>query len=155
MDNIRHTRPLAEGFWTVSDGGLSLLGHRCASCGEVFFPRRKHSHCPHCFRQTLEEINLGPEGCIVSFSIVMIAPAGEFYRGPVPYAYGCVDFPVGVRIKGLMARDDLDTLDVGITVTLTVETLYVSDEGMHVETFVFKPQKNAERKSDEAAKPHA
>lgn len=147
MDNIRNARPLEEGLWTVADGGLSLLGHRCASCGEVFFPRRKRSHCAHCFCRTLEEIYLGPKGKIASFSVVMIAPAGNFYRGPVPYAYGCVDLPEGIRIKGLLARDYLDILAVGMEVRLSTEVLYVSDEEIHVEAFVFKPLK--ENRKDE------
>jgi uncharacterized protein len=141
MESIKYKRPLEEGLWTINDVSLSLLGHRCTSCGEVFFPRRKRSHCAHCFRRTLEEINLGPEGKITSFSIVMIAPAGGFYRGHVPYAYGCVDLPAGVRIKSLMARDDIGVLKVGMLVTLSTEVLYESDEGIPVETFVFKQLK--------------
>jgi uncharacterized protein len=138
MKNIEMAQPLEEGLWTVSEGCYFLLGHRCESCGEVFFPRRKRDHCPHCFSRTLQEIHLGSEGKLVSFTMVMVAPAGGFYRGPVPYAYGCIDLPEGVRIKGLLAGEDLDVLDVGMMMTVNVEVLYVSSEGVPVETFVFK-----------------
>ena len=137
MENTK-SQPLEKGLWTFNGINLTLLGHRCTSCGELFFPRRKCSHCAHCFSNTLEEIHLGPEGRIATFSIVMVSPAGGYYHGPVPYAYGCVDLPEGIRIKSLMARGDMDNLEVGMVVTLSTEVLYESGEGVPVETFVFR-----------------
>jgi uncharacterized protein len=133
-----NARPLEVGLWTLRGTDLKLLGHRCTSCGELFFPRRKAAHCAYCFKNTLEEIELGSEGRVSSFSKVMVTPAGGYYRGPVPYAYGCIDLPEGIRIKGLISRGDVDDLQIGAAVKIVKEVLYESDEGIPIETFVFK-----------------
>lgn len=141
MYKTNFLKPLEEGLWVATEGGYLLLGHLCTSCNEVFFPRRRRQHCPHCFCNRLKEIYLGPDGRLSSFSIVMIAPGGGFYRGPVPYAYGCIDLPDEVRIRSLLASDEIEILEVGMAVTLTIEVLYVSDDGVPVATFLFRSRR--------------
>jgi uncharacterized OB-fold protein len=143
--NNKTARPMEPELWTLSGSRLKLLAHQCTSCGELFFPRRKALHCAHCFKNNLDEVALGPEGKIVSFSKVIVPPSGGYYRGIVPYAYGCIDLPEGIRIKGLIAQDDIDHIKVGSEVELATEVLYESDEGLPIETFVFRLKVKAKK----------
>jgi len=134
--------PLIQGFWSESTGdaaSLRLIGNKCKACGEIFFPPRRRPWCIHCQQGALEEVSLGPRGKIATFSIVMQAPGGGFYKGTVPYAYGCVDLPEGVRVKALFAGADFDRLTVGQEVELVIDPLYQDDNGQDVVTFKFKP----------------
>ena len=134
--------PIMEGFWTTPTSAgeeFQLVGSKCLACGELFFPKRERNWCVHCYGQSLEDIKLSRRGRLVSFSVVMQQPGGGFYRGPVPYAYGLVDLPEGVRVEGLLKTDDFEELKVGKEVQLVIDTLCENDEGNEVLTFKFEP----------------
>ncbi|OAT79326.1 hypothetical protein A6M21_16165 [Desulfotomaculum copahuensis] len=70
--------------------------------------------------------------------MVFQPPAGGFYRGPVPYAYGFVDLQEGVRVQTQFAGDFAE-LQIGREAKLVMETLYEDDMGSQVVTYMFKP----------------
>jgi uncharacterized OB-fold protein len=134
--------PIKEGFWTTpasADEKPQLIGSKCLSCGEVFFPRRERKWCVHCHGENLEDIKLSRKGEIATFSVVMQQPGGGFYKGPVPYAYGLVDLPEGLRIETLFVAEDFDELEVGRDAELVIERLCDDGEGREVLTFKFRP----------------
>ena len=134
--------PIKEGFWTERSTGnedIQLIGSKCSSCGEIFFPKKEKGWCIHCQQKALEDIMLSRRGKLASFSVVMQQPGGEFYSGPVPYAYGVVDLPEGVRVESLLSTDDFDRLEVGKDVELVIEKLGDDKEGNEVVTFKFTP----------------
>ena len=134
--------PIREGFWTTpssQDEKIQLIGSRCTTCGELFFPKKEKGWCLHCYKNSLEDIKLSRKGKIVTFSVVMQQPGGGFYKGPVPFAYGCVDLPDGIRIETLLSADDPDKLEVGMDVELEIEKLCDDEEGNEISTFKFKP----------------
>ncbi len=140
MPDEKKKIPFAEGMWTIKseDQRPKLLGSRCPSCGELFFPRKEKGICVHCQYPSLENIELGREGKIVSFTTVLQAPAGGAYFGPVPYNYGLVDLDDGIRIETQL-EGELEKLKVGGRVVLAVETLYTDKDGNEVEAFKFRP----------------
>lgn len=133
--------PLKEGFWTpgTSDSGPRLIGSRCTHCGEIYFPKKPKGWCVHCQQQTLEEILLSPTGKISAVTVVRQQPAGGFYHGQVPYAYGLVDLPDGVRLVSLITADNLEAIESGSEAELVVRPLYQDEEGREVITFMFTP----------------
>ena len=135
--------PLKAGFWSWGDSGERprLLGSQCDACGELFFPKKEKSWCIHCQRDSLKETRLSREGKIVSFSVVMQQPGGGFYRGPVPYAYGQVDLPEGIRLKTLFSVDDFKDLQIGRACDLLIDKLCDDEEGNEIVTFKFKPKR--------------
>ena len=136
--------PLKEGFWTTpSSSGEKprLVGNKCEACRELFFPKKKKGWCLHCHKKSLTDVTFSREGKIVSFSVVMQQPGGGFYKGPVPYAYGLVDLPEGLRIETLFSIDDFDELEVGRDVELVIEKLCDDDEGNELLTFKFRPKR--------------
>lgn len=132
---------LKEGFWTPDISGEEprLVGSQCENCGELFFPKKEKGWCIHCQKSSLKDIHLSREGKIISYSVVMQQPGGGFYHGEVPYAYGQVELPEGVRVITLFTADDLDDLEVGKNVKLVIDKLCDDDEGNEVVTFKFSP----------------
>jgi uncharacterized OB-fold protein len=143
MTNIVKKKvPLKEGFWKMSsetDGKPQLIGSKCTSCGEVFFPKKEKNWCVHCNQACLKETALSSKGKIGTFSVVLQQPGGGFYKGPVPYSYGCVDLDDGLKLETLFTTDNFDALKVGMDVELVIEKLYEDDDGNDVETFKFQP----------------
>ncbi len=134
--------PIKEGFWTSPDEPGEkprLVGSRCESCGELFFPRQAKQWCTHCQQKTLKNVELSRKGKIASFTVVMQQPGGGFYKGPVPYAYGCVDLPEGLQLETLFATDDFDKLKLGCEVELIIDMLYRDEDGNNIVTFKFEP----------------
>ena len=132
--------PFAEGMWVIKpdDGRPTLLGSRCPSCGELFFPKKEKGICVHCQYPSLENVELGREGKIVAFTTVLQAPAGGVYFGPVPYHYGLVDLVGGIRVETQLGGE-LEKLKIGQRVVLTVEKLYTDKNGNEIEAFIFRP----------------
>ncbi|MDY6880816.1 MAG: OB-fold domain-containing protein [Desulfatiglans sp.] len=141
-DNQKTRIPVKEGLWTTSvipDEEPRLIGSRCNECGELFFPKKEKGWCVHCSNHSLSDVTLSREGKIVSFSVVMQQPGGGFYRGPVPYSYGCIDLPEGLRIESLFTTEDYDALKVGGKVELVIDKLCDDEEGNEVMAFKFRP----------------
>ena len=94
--------------------------------------------CQNCQATDLEEILLSRKGKIYSFTSVM-QPPGSRYRGPVPYAFGWVELPEGVRVETLYAGCDLQELHIGMKVELVIEKLHDNDKGNEVVCHKFRP----------------
>ena len=132
---------IMNGLWTTpsSPGGKpQLLGSECLSCGQLFFPRNEKGLCINCRQRNLQDIKLSGRGRIASFSVVMQQPGGGFYKGPVPYAYGYVDLPDGIRVETLFSCEDFGQLKVGMDVELVIEKL-CDDECNEIITYKFRP----------------
>ena len=135
------TIPIEEGLWTTSSSlgeRPHLIGSRCQACGELYFPRKKRGLCTHCQRKTLEDALLTGVGKIVSFSVVQQPPAGGFYKGSVPYAYGAVELSEGVELHTLFTGN-LNQLEVGMDVEMVIEKLFDDQEGNEIVTYKFIP----------------
>jgi uncharacterized OB-fold protein len=128
-----------DGLWDVVNGVPRLVGSRCASCGELFFPKKASGFCPHCQHGVLDEILLSQEGTIITFTVVYQQPAGGFYKGPVPYAYGVVQLPDGVNVETLFTGCRLDEIRTGLEARLVIEKLHEEDDGVEVVTYKFVP----------------
>ena len=72
------------------------------------------------------------------FSVVKQPPAGGFYKGPVPYAYGAVELSEGVELISLFTGR-LDDLEVGMEVEMVIEKLFDDDEGHETTAYKFIP----------------
>jgi uncharacterized OB-fold protein len=84
------------------------------------------------------DITLSNKGKVASFTTVERAPAGGFYKGPVPYAYGFVDLSDRIRVRSLY-KTGAAALKVGMDVELIIDTLCEDEQGNEVTTFKFRP----------------
>jgi uncharacterized OB-fold protein len=118
-----------------TDGEPHLLGNRCKSCGEIYFPTE--GFCVHCLNQDLEEISLNNVGDLYSFTVVRQRQPG--FKGAVPYAVGLIDLPERIRVMSLLSDCDFDTLKIGMKVKLIIDKLYEDEAGSQVTVYKFTP----------------
>lgn len=135
--------PVKEGLWEMIDQQPKLIGDVCEECGEIFFPPKVIKFCAHCHSRKLNKTGLSREGKIKNFTVVYQRPAGGFYNGPVPFAYGVVELPEKVWVQTLFAGCDLETLRTGMAVRLVVEKLS-GDADEEMLTYKFVPVQRQE-----------
>lgn len=131
--------PIEPGYFTIPSGpdeAPLLLGSRCRSCGEHFFPRRVV--CARCLAQGCEDVLLGPRGTLWTFTWVHVPFFGRKQAVGAGYGVGQVDLPEGPRIQAVLsgARDELA---IGIPMQLELETLRETPEGEEVVIHRFRP----------------
>ena len=118
------------------DGHPHLLGSRCGSCGKVFFPQQ--DICTECFQEgSLKEQPLSTRGKLYTFTVVereSLAPKGF----QVPYAYGYVDLPEGVRVLSKIVGWTPETLKIGAEVELVLEEIREDASGEKVIGYRFR-----------------
>jgi uncharacterized OB-fold protein len=132
-------KPIKEGLWATNeaDGRTQLLASQCLSCGEIFFPRKDNNLCTYCQSDELKDILLSNTGEVFSYTVVMQRPP-EYYKGDVPYAFGYVELPEGVRVEGLLISENYDEIKVGSKAEMVLDTLHCDEEGNEVITYKYK-----------------
>lgn len=128
--------PLILALNAPPDGQPHLLGSRCGACGVFFFPQQ--ALCTQCFAEgSLKEHSLSNGGTLYSFTVVereSLAPKGF----KVPYAYGYVDLPEGVRVLAKIVGWKPETLKLGAPVELISEEIRENPSGEKVVAFYFR-----------------
>ena len=113
-----------------------LLGSCCSSCGKVFFPPQEL--CTECLQEgSIKEKALSSRGKVYSFTIVAresLAPPGF----QVPYAYGYIDLPEGVRVLSKMVGWTPETLKLYVPVEMVLEEIRQDSLGQKIMGFRFK-----------------
>ncbi|MCA9572850.1 MAG: Zn-ribbon domain-containing OB-fold protein [Myxococcales bacterium] len=66
-----------------------LVGRRCARCGQVYIPQR--SICPTCAVPTTDEVEVGPNGTVHTFSVVRFPFEGQRLEPPYACAHVHLD----------------------------------------------------------------
>ena len=132
--------PIRPGYFTVPDDPAvapKLLGTRCRSCGEYFFPRRVI--CARCLSEDTEDCELSNHGTLYSFTFVHFPLFGstnvEHFAG---YGVGQVDLPEGPRIQAPLAGKQED-FRVGQRLRSELEKLREDDMGRDVMIIRFRP----------------
>ncbi|MHB8438186.1 MAG: Zn-ribbon domain-containing OB-fold protein [Acidimicrobiales bacterium] len=135
MSSAPSRRMVHEGLFTDdSDGeGPALLGGRCRACELHHFPRGVT--CPYCGSEDTEDATLSRRGRLWAHTAVTAPPPG--YRGEVPYGFGVVELPEGIRIVARLTESDPAQLQQGDAMELVVVPLHSDDEGVVVTTFAF------------------
>jgi uncharacterized OB-fold protein len=67
-------------FTALRDRGV-LLGSRCEACGYTYVPARLF--CERCFAELAADVEVGPSGTLVSFTIGFVGVEGEALDVPV------------------------------------------------------------------------
>ncbi len=79
-------------FLTALRDHKKILGIKCSSCGRILVPPRRV--CGRCFAEMSEWVEVGPQGTLTAFTVLMFSfvdPDTGTER-PVPYGYGYVRF---------------------------------------------------------------
>jgi uncharacterized OB-fold protein len=128
------TVPVHVGLFTDADPP-GLLGGRCSNCGQHNFPR--HEICPYCASDATEGAQLSAVGRLWAWTAVTHPPPG--YQGEIPYGFGVVELPEGIRIVTRLTESDPARLSAGQPMHLVRAPLHLNDEGESVVTYAFAP----------------
>ena len=83
----------------------------------------------------MEDVALSATGTLWGWTAVTAAPPG--YRGEVPYGFGVVELPEGLRVITRLTEPDPDALQFGQEVRLAIVPLHDDDDGHTVVTWAF------------------
>lgn len=126
----------------LEGGRPSLIGSRCADCGEVYFPSAEN--CTRCLGTRLEPHDLGSSGVLWSWTIQGFCPkppydSGETAESFRPYGVGYVEMPSGIKVEARLTSADPALLRIGMPMALTLVPYKLRENGERVSTFAFEP----------------
>lgn len=130
---------IEEGFFTVPDDPTEaprLLGSRCQSCGEVFYPRRLV--CAKCLHEGTDDVELGPRGTLYTWTYVHVPLFAKKDASVDAYGVGQIDLPEGPRVQAIL-RGGPDDFTIGMELELELEDLGPDKAGNDVVIYRFKP----------------
>ena len=126
-------RPITPGLFTTTDDGPRLIAARCGACARLQFPATPS--CPYCGGDACREALLGPHATLFLFTTIASRPPG--YRGAVPFGFGVVELPEGLRIVTRLADANSPAWRVGLPMRLVVTPLFDDDDGTAVVSYAF------------------
>ena len=132
--------PELPDLFTWTDDGVRIMSAKCNTCGTYFFPASHLQHRPGCSREGVEDILLGKNGKLATYTVqhYMCPPPFKTTGDITPYGVGMVEFPEGISIAGLIMESDLTALEIGLEMETISYTLYKDEEGNEVCTWAFK-----------------
>jgi uncharacterized protein len=104
-------------FTALRDRGV-LLGSHCAHCGYTYVPARLF--CERCFSELSADTEVGPEGALVSFTIVFAGIEGEPLDRPNVLAAVRLDRADAVLIHRVLEPGE-EPLEIGERVEVVVK----------------------------------
>ncbi len=92
---------------------MKLLGRKCLQCSRVYIPPRKMCH--HCFRDTDEWVEVGPEGTLRSYTVVRYEH--KIHPLKAPFGYGLIELDgSSTALLHLLYECDWNTIRSGMRV---------------------------------------
>jgi uncharacterized OB-fold protein len=130
------------GLLRFDEGRPSLIGSRCADCGEVYFPAA--ASCTRCLGSRLEPHGLGSSGVLWSWTIQGFLPKPPYDSGETadsfrPYGVGYVEMASGIKVESRLTLADPARLRIGMPMALTLVPYRITEGGDRVSTFAFEP----------------
>ncbi len=125
--------PLREGLFTKESDKCFLIGNRCESCHQLFFPSRPF--CFTCFSDRMETVKFGSKGKLYSFTTSSM-PSLHFEP---PYTVGWVDLEDGIRVFAPIERSKNQDLAIGMEMELVIDELWQEGDESVV-GYKFKPK---------------
>jgi uncharacterized protein len=138
-------RPLDGWLFRVNGDTPVLLGSRCETCNESFFPRRRI--CPICLGD-LRALELSGRGELYSHTFVhgRSAAWGKVYGEG--YGVGEVDLTDGPRIQTVLTGE-AESWEIGMPMRIDLEVVDQSDQEAVV-MFCFRPDQPLDKQTEHA-----
>ena len=124
-------RPVQDGLFTDDH----LIGGHCGACSRYHFPAA--AICPYCGAGAVEGVALSDTGTLWGWTAVTAPPPG--YQGDVPFGFGVVELPEGIRVITRVEEADPRRLSFGMPVRFATAPLHTDEEGTTVVTYTFVP----------------
>ncbi|MBT6124774.1 MAG: hypothetical protein HOH70_06210 [Halieaceae bacterium] len=131
--------PVIPGLFELNNSsGVHLVGARCNTCRELYFPTTQTCRNPKCARDDLESVWLALNGTLYSYTIQYYQPPALFrVDNWEPYAIGLIDLDDGVRVSGILSGIAFEDIRIGDRVTLGALPLYIDEHGVQRMTYAF------------------
>jgi uncharacterized OB-fold protein len=97
-------------FTSLRDRGV-LLGSRCEACSYTYVPAR--SFCERCFAELSPDVEVGPGGELVSFTIAFVDVEGDALETPATFGLARLDGADAVMLHRVLETPDDEPLEVG------------------------------------------
>jgi len=148
MESTNTTRPqlpAVDGWFTWPPSEAPhLIGSRCASCGDYFFPKVRVCANPRCMSSDVEEVELSRQGTLYAYTINHYpAPPPFVPEDPFrPYATAVMALEKEkMLVQGLIVSDcDPGSLRVGMALEVVLERLSTDPDGNEVVVWKFRPR---------------
>ena len=127
--------PVADGLFTWPSKEPRLIGSRCLSCGEVFFPTQMA--CSFCSSTDMEEIPFSRRGTLDLYTCSRYPTPG--YTGPSPLCIGFIRLPEGTKVIAPLTEIDIDNLRIGMEMEMVIRTVATDQQGNGLLGFAFTP----------------
>jgi uncharacterized OB-fold protein len=119
-----------------------LLGSRCCTCGELYFPAARS--CTRCCGTRLDPCDLGHRGHLWSWTVQDFCPKPPFDGAATeadfrPYGVGYVELDGGIKVESRLTLADAARLRIGMEMELTLEPYREDADGRSVHTYAFRP----------------
>lgn len=135
--------PAIEGWFTMPPAEPHLIGSRCKSCGDYFFPKTKACGNPNCMSSDVEEVLFSRKGKLYTYTINYYQPPPPYVSPEpfVPYATAVMELEKEkMKIGGqIVSGCDFKKLKIGIELEVVLELLYKDEPGNEVMVWKFKP----------------
>jgi len=101
--------------------------------------------CPRCSGASTETVELGRIGTLWTWTVQSYPPKAPPFAGDVdpetfrPFGVGYVEIDGKLLVESRLTLSDPDDLDIGMELELSIDPLYVNDDGEEVVTFAFGP----------------
>jgi uncharacterized OB-fold protein len=131
--------PIEAGFFTIPDDPAEaprLLGSRCQSCGEVFFPRRPV--CAKCLHLGTDDVEFGARGRVYTWTYVHFPLFGTRRADAGGYGVGQIDTEEGPRVQAVLSGGPED-FAIGMEMEIELETLRENKQGQEVVIYRYRP----------------
>jgi uncharacterized protein len=125
-------RAVTDGLFT--EDPPRLLGGVCGECTDHHFPRL--GQCPYCGATAVADVELSDHGTLWGWTTVTALPPGAL--GTVPYGFGVVELPEGLRVITRLALPDA-SWTFGQPMQLRIVELGEDDDGAVVTSWEFAP----------------
>lgn len=135
--------PVEEGLFTWPSDEPCLIGSRCLDCDNHMFPTQ--NECPKCTGANTEDVELGTEGTLWTWTIQGYPPKSPPYAGNAdpktfePYGVGYIELPGQLKVESRLTLNTPEELKIGMDMKMTMVPLYTNDDGDEVVTFAFGP----------------
>ena len=103
--------------------------------GHRHFPR--FPLCPYTGADDVEPVRLAERGTLWLWTAVTAPPPG--YSGAVPFGFGVVELPDGLRLVTRITEADPAALEPGMAMRLVADVVAVDDDGTEVVAWAFAP----------------
>ncbi|MDH7563963.1 MAG: Zn-ribbon domain-containing OB-fold protein [Candidatus Bathyarchaeota archaeon] len=118
--------------------GLSqgkLLGGKCVKCRKIHFPPRPL--CDKCFSDRFEQVEISPNGKLLTYTIIHIAPSQ--FQAMAPYAMGIVQMENGLKVPGMIRDVAADKIKIGMSLKIMFESCIPTSNWPQWPRYYFKP----------------